>query len=199
MNRVYSTTLALCSTLLLSSVSQASPTSQVHAIDVATDSLVWFLDGYSAIVGYQHSDYPNLRLHAEVFGLTFPDSFIDLNEVNANEGWERVIDQAFMLALDHYPFEQLPGLHYGAGFNIQSSTLSRKGLIGSTTLQTFELLLSLGFRLKPFEAWDLFLTPYAAIGIPFETNTPESLGGEVFEEPVIQWVGSVRIGWTFQL
>lgn len=199
MNRVYSTTLALCSTLLLSSVSQASPTSQVHAIDVATDSLVWALDGYSAIVAYQHRDFPTLRLHVETFGLTFPDTFVDLNDANADEGWERVIDAAFMLALDHHPIAAYPEFHYSAGFNVQSSTLSRKGLIGSTTLQTFELLLTVGYRWKPLADWDLFVTPYAALGIPFETNLPDALGGEVYEEPVIQWIGSVRVGWNFRL
>lgn len=173
--------------------------SPLHSVDLATDSLVWALDGYSAIVAYQHRDFPTLRLHVETFGLTFPDTFVDLNDANADEGWERVIDSAFMLALDHHPSAAYPEFHYSAGFNIQSSTLSRKGLIGSTTLQTFELLLTVGYRWKPLAGWDLFVTPYAALGIPFETNSPDALGGEVYEEPVIQWIGSVRVGWNFQL
>ena len=190
--------LALCISLVAPATTHASQ-KEIVAIDVATDSLVWVLDGYSAIVAFQHPDYPDFRLHTEVFGLTFPDTFVDLNAANADEGWERVIDSAFMLALDHHPIQDIPELHYSVGFNVQSSTLSRKGLIGSTTLTTFELLLMTGYRWVPFSTWDLFVTPYLAIGIPFETNTPDALGGEVFEEPTIQWVGSVRVGWTFEL
>ena len=168
-------------------------------LDVATDSLVWALDGYSLILGAEHPEFENFRLHVEIFGLTYPDTFIDLNEANANEGWERVIDQAFMLAVDHHPLDEWPGFHYSAGFNIQSSTITRKGLTGETSFSTFELLLTVGYRFKPVDTWELFVTPYAAIGLPMEISTPDELGGQVFEEPLIQWVGSVRVGWTFPL
>ena len=152
-----------------------------------------------AYPGAEHPEFENFRLHVEIFGLTYPDTFIDLNEANANEGWERVIDQAFMFAVDHHPLDEWPGFHYSAGFNIQSSTITRKGLTGETSFSTFELLLTVGYRFKPVDTWELFVTPYAAIGLPMEISTPDELGGQVFEEPFIQWVGSVRVGWTFPL
>ncbi len=177
----------------------AEPEQELLTLDVATDSLVWALDGYSLILGAEYSQFPDFRIHLEVFGLTYPDTFIDLNEANADEGWERVIDQAFMFAVDHHPLDEWPGFHYSAGFNIQSSTITRKGLTGKTSFSTFELLLTVGYRFKPVDTWELFVTPYAAIGLPMEISTPDQLGGQVFEEPLIQWVGSVRVGWTFPL
>ena len=115
----------------------AAQKTEAITLDVATDSLSLGLDGYSLIVGAEHPEFEGFRLHVEVFGLTYPDTFIDLNEANANEGWERVINQAFMFAVDHHPLQEWPGFHYSAGFNVQSSTITRKGLTGKTSLSTF--------------------------------------------------------------
>ena len=116
----------------------------------------------------------------EVFGLTYPDTFIDLNEANANEGWERVIDQASCLLSTITPPEW-PGFHYSLGFNVQTSTITRKGLTGKTSLSTFELLLTAATGSSRYFQGTLchaIRSNRAPHG-----DKHAKLGGQVFEEP----------------
>ncbi len=191
--------LPIALVLLLPTTAYSESKQPQHTLEIATDSLVWLLEGYSGIVSYQPASLPSFRFHAEIFGITYPESFIDLNPANAQEGWARVVQKAGMLAMDHHPFESMPSLYWGLGFNVQDSHISREGFSDTTQFTTFELLLFTGIRWQPIDSLGLFIAPYLALGIPFEATEPGFIGGDAFQEPPVQWVGSVRIGWAFPL
>ena len=170
-----------------------------HQLSLSTDSLTWAIDGYSAIATYEHATSPKLRFHAEVFGIALPESIIDSYEPNHGEGWRRRIDAAFMLSVDHHPFAELKGLHWGAGFNVQRSTVSRAGFASSEEYDTFEPIVRLGYQWFPFAPSGLFITPYAALGFPIHLSEPDAIDGEVYEEAAVLPVASVQLGWRFAL
>jgi len=167
-------------------------------VSIGTDSITWVVDGYSVIASYENDRQPKLRYHAEVFGIRVPDAYLDDYEPNTGEGWQRSIDWAVMLTVDHHPFERLPGLHWGAGFNVQQSTLSREGMTPTTTFETFEPIVRLGYQWFPFGE-GLFISPYAAVGIPLHLSEPDPIGGETFEEGWLLPVASLQLGWRFPL
>ena len=177
----------------------ASDQEHKHHISLSTDSLTWAIDGYSVIGSYEHSACPKLRFHAEVFGIKLPESIIDSYEPNQGEGWQRRIDGAFMLCVDHHPLSQLKGLHWGAGFNVQRSTVSRVGFASSQEYATFEPIVRVGYPWFPLGSAGLFITPYAVLGFPIHLSEPDAIGGEVYEEAAVLPVASVQLGWRFPL
>ena len=177
----------------------ASDQAHKHSISLSTDTLTWAIDGYSVIGSYEHSAYPKLRFHAEVFGIKLPESIIDSYEPNQGEGWQRRIDGAFMLSVDHHPLPRLKGLHWGAGFNVQRSTVSRTGFASFQEYDTFEPIVRVGYQWFPLGSAGLFITPYAVLGFPIHLSEPDAVGGEVYEEAAVLPVASVQLGWRFPM
>jgi len=186
--------LALFALVLSDSVSARA----ANNISIGTDSITWAVEGYSLIASYENDRQPKLRYHAEVFGIRVPDAYLDGYEPNTGEGWQRSIDWAAMLTVDHHPFRGLPGLHWGAGFNVQQSTLNRAGMSPTTTFETFEPIVRIGYQWFPFGE-GLFVSPYAAVGIPLHLSEPDPIGGETFEEGWLLPVASIQLGWRFPL
>lgn len=191
---------SLLATILLVAISstataQETPEQPLSAFSVSTDSLTWVIDGYSVIGTYESRTQPYLRYHVEVFGIKLPESLIDGYEPNTGEGWQRRIDGAIMLSVDYHPFANLHGLHFGGGFNLQRSTVSRGGT-ETSQFATFEPVVRAGFQWFPFDQ-GLFLSPYFVLGFPFHLSEPQAIDGEVYEEAAILPVGSVQIGWRF--
>ena len=187
------------SSLLPSGIANAKGLAPQNYVSLSTDSLTWVIDGYSFIGSYEHSACPKLRFHAEVFGIELPESIIDNYEPNQGEGWHRRIDGALMFSVDHHPMDQLKGLHWGAGFNVQRSTVSRAGFSSSQEYDTFEPIVRIGYQWFPFGSSGLFITPYAVLGFPIHLSEPDAIGGEVYEEAAVLPVASVQLGWRFPL
>ncbi len=192
------TLFAICF-LLAPEVAQAERKHAPHSVSVSTDSLTWVIGGYSLIGTYIAKELPSFRFHGEVFGIELPESILDAHEPNRGEGWQRRIDGALMLSVDHHPFAGLRGFHWGAGFNVQRSTLGRRNHQGSSTYETFEPIVRVGYQWFPVRDGGLFITPYAVLGFPIHLNEPPAIDGEVYGEAAILPVASVQIGWRFPL
>ncbi len=184
---------------LTPAAAQASPGTGAQQVSLSTDAITWPFDGYSIIASYETARLDGLRFHLEVFGLALPESVIDSYAPNTGEGWQRRVDRALMLSVDHHPFEGMKGLHWGAGFNVQGSTVSRTGHSPAEAYATFEPILRLGYQWFPSARSGLFITPYAALGFPIHLSQPEAIGGEVYGEAAILPVASVQIGWRFPM
>ena len=179
----------------LPAAAQEPSEKSLSAFSLSTDSLTWVINGYSVIGTYEVQAQPYLRYHVEVFGIKLPESLIDGYEPNTGEGWQRRIDGALMLSVDYHPFDKLRGLHFGGGFNVQRSTVSRGGT-ETSQFATFEPIVRTGFQWLPF-GQGFFVSPYFVLGFPFHLNEPQAIDGEVYEEAAILPVGSVQIGWRF--
>ena len=167
-------------------------------VSFSTDSLTWVLGGYSGIVTYEVGQKPKWRIHLEVFGLEFPESYVEDNDANKGEGWMRSIDWGVMLSVDHHPFRKVPGFHWGIGCNVQRSSVERAGIALEATFDTLEPLLRVGYQWYPFDDIGFFVVPYAALGFPIHLGEPDPVGGEIFQDD--SWVlpvASVQMGWRF--
>ena len=190
--------LVICC-LSMSSGAQARPETPQQRVSLSTDSLTWPLEGYSVIGTYEMPSLDQFRFHLEVFGIELPGSILDSYAPNKGEGWQRRVDGALMLSVDHHPFHGLKGFHWGTGFNVQRSTVSRTGHAGSEGYTTFEPILRLGYQWFPKDGLGFFITPYLAFGFPIHLNEPGAIDGEVYEEAAILPLGSIQIGWRFPL
>ena len=187
------------SLVMMAQAAQAMSAPSTKQLSLSTDSLTWALDGYSVIGSSELPQLQGLRFHLEAFGIKLPESIIDGYGPNTGDGWQRRIDWAIMLSVDHHPFGGLKGLHWGAGFNVQESTVSRKSSPQTESYATFEPLVRLGYQWFPRAGTGLFITPYVALGFPIHLSEPGAIEGDVYEEAAILPVGSIQIGWRFPL
>ena len=130
---------------------ESEPSETPSFASLSTDSLTWVIDGYSVIASFEVKRTPYLRYHIEAFGIDIPESLIDGYPPNEGERWSRRIDGAIMLSVDYHPFAKAQGLHVGGGFNLQSSTVSRKTNTRSEQFTTFEPILRTGYQWFPLQ------------------------------------------------
>ena len=186
----------LLATVALASHSVAAEPSQ-DRYSLGTDSLTWAIDGYSLIGTWERASLPGVRWHVEAFGIEIPEGLVDGFEGNTGEGWRRRIHLALMLSADHHPLAALPGLHWGAGFNVQRTSVSRRGIDGEQTYDLIEPIVRVGYQWFPLADVGLFLTPYMVLGVPIHLSEPEPIGGQAYKEAALLPAASVQVGWRF--
>ena len=136
---------------------------------------------------------PKIRLTAEVFGIEYPATLLENVSDNVGDGWRRRVNFGAAFFADHQ-FEQRTAFHYGVGINVMHSTLSRQAYTEDVELWTIEPLARVGYRFFPFSTNELFLNPYAAIGLPISSTTPEAIGGDTFVESPYQLLATLLVG-----
>lgn len=165
------------------------------AVGISTDASPWLLRGFSAIANIDPPATPHLRTSAEVWGMDMPGFAVDLAPENQGEGWRRRVDVGIAPAIAWHPWKEGRGFHAGVMLNAMRSTVSRQGHPGEASFWTFEVLPRVGFRWFPFRDRGFFVDPWLGIGQLTRPGTPAPIGGEIYEEPPLQPIGTLHIGW----
>ena len=168
--------VSLLLTLALASHSVAAEPSQ-DRYSLGTDSLTWAIDGYSLIGTWERASLPGLRWHVEAFGIEIPEGLIDLRGQRLAAPYR----PGALASADYHPFAALPGLHWGAGFNVQRTSVSRRGIDGEQTYNLIEPIMRAGYQWFPLADVGLFPTPYMVLGVPIHLSEPEPIGGQAYQ------------------
>jgi len=190
-------TVGLLTTSALAADTEEEASRQGTRFSVASDPAAWMMNGYSGIVMLEPSVIPHWRMSAEVFGLTFPEVVVELSEANRGHGWQRQIIGSGVLYVDYHPRGHGEGWHLGGAVNLMFSRLTREGIDGESSLTTLELLGRGGYRWFPVDGWGLFLNPWVGLGALLAIEEPAPVGDRAFEEPPVQFLGTVHVGWRF--
>jgi len=164
-------------------------------VGVSSDVSPWMLRGWSVIANVEPAATPKLRTSLEMWGMDFPDFAIALNAANADEGWQRRVDVGVAPAVAWHPRKEGEGLHLGVMLNAMRSTVSRDGHAGEAHFWTVEAIPRVGFRWFPWRDKGLFVDPWLGPGLLAQVGLPDAIGGERYEEPLLQPLGTLHVGW----
>lgn len=187
--RAAAAVVAMAAVLTMASAAGA----EVH-LGVASDATPWLLGGYSGIGMVEVDALPSWRFSLEVWGMDFPEFFVELAEANRDEGWTRRVELGVGLYADHHLGDT--GWHVGGALNLMRSTLGREGFDRGATLTTLEVLVRGGYRWLPMGDEGLFVNPWLAVG-QLNPLDEARVGGERFVEAPVQFLGTVHVGWRF--
>lgn len=161
-------------------------------MNVATDVSPWFLDGYSVLLMVDAEPW---RVSAELWGMDFPQRFVEMNPANAGEGWHRRVDLGMALYVDRHFFDDNAGWHAGLLFNGFHNTVQLQ--TEQASFWSVEVLARGGYRWFPFEEGRLFVNPWVGAGPLLALDEP-SVSGERYDELPYQIIGTAHLGWRFR-
>ena len=163
-------------------------------ISVAGDVTPYFFKGNSIIAFAEFDFAPHILFGLERFEMEMPTRAIESNLKNKDKGWGQSL-RGVIFYCDYFAKQEKIGSHFGVALNKMQSRITREGASEVKEFELTEALLRYGFR------WDLgnqlFLDPWVMAGLLSPSTADRELGGERFDVPQVQVLGTLHLGYRF--
>jgi hypothetical protein len=162
-------------------------------LSLGTDLSPWFLEGFSAIAGFEPAGAPRWRVSVELWRMRLPSFAVNLASANRDKGFAHTIMFASAVYVDRELGDS--GLHAGAVFNTMSARIERAG--DTQTIPIVEALGRVGYRFLPMGPSGLYLDPWLGAGPQVPLARLPTLAGERYALFPVQFIGTLHAGWRF--
>ena len=166
-------------------------------LSVELDPITFMLGGHSIHLRYQPMFSERLLIGAGTYALDLPQSIINLNDHNRNQGWKARIRSAYALYGEFYPGKANHGWFAGEQLGFQAFKVTNESEVtGTASFNTFIAMTYAGYSWHPYKG-SFYIKPWVGLGLTGKVDGLNTVGAMTYD--VGPWFPffTFHAGYTF--
>lgn len=161
------------------------------------DPVAFLYKGYSLHLRYQPMFSERFLIGAGTYAMDLPETFVDLNALNRDRGWDVRIRSAFFLAGEFYATEANHRWFIGEQVGFQRFMVSNnRETSGSARFNNLLLLTYIGYSWHPYKG-SFYIKPWVGLGNTTKVDGLNTVGSMHYDIAPLYGFFTFHVGYGF--
>jgi hypothetical protein len=163
---------------------------------IEIDPATFAFKGYSAHLRIQPKASDHLLYGVGIYAMDMPSFFVDMNNKNADKGWQVRINNAIGIFGEHYFSEVNKGFFVGSQISAQQFLIENETQSGNEKFTNGLIMGYGGYTLQPFKL-PLYFKAWGGVGYTSKISGENVLGGQEYDISPVSVFATLHVGYTF--
>lgn len=163
---------------------------------IEIDPATFAFNGYSAHLRIQPKASDHLLYGVGIYAMDMPSFFVDMNNKNADKGWQVRINSAVGIFGEHHFSEVNKGFFVGSQISAQQFLIKNENLSGEEKFTNGLIMGYGGYTLQPFK-FPLYLKAWGGVGYTSKISGENVLGEQEYDISPVSVFATLHVGYTF--
>jgi hypothetical protein len=186
----------LFSSALLSAQNYSIPEKNKPEVSIELDPATFVFGGYSAHLRLKPANSKHMLYGVGIYAMNMPSVFVDLNEKNADMGWDVRINNAVGLFGEYHFSEVNRKFFVGTQVGVQEFRIENEGTPGKETFTNALLMGYGGYTLQPFDQ-PIYFKFWGGAGYTTKLSGENNLQNEEYDIAPVSIFATLHVGYTF--
>lgn len=163
---------------------------------IEIDPSTFAFKGYSAHFRIQPKTSKHMLYGVGIYAMDMPSFFVDMNNKNANKGWQVRINNAVGIFGEHHFSEVNKGFFVGSQISAQQFLIENENQSEEEKFTNGLIMGYGGYTLQPFK-FPLYFKAWGGVGYTSKINGENVLGGQEYNISPVSVFATLHVGYTF--